>query len=511
MSLIERLHPRQAGVLLHPSSFPGPYGIGDLGSAAHAWLDWLADSGCTLWQVLPLGPTGYGDSPYQSLSSFAGNPLLIAPDELLQEGLLDAQDLDPRPEAPPDRVDFGEAIAYKDRLLALASERFRSRASQSLQDDYDSFCADQSEWLEDFVLFVSLKRSLQGRAWTQWPEELSGRQPDALRQAAASLSEEIAEHRLRQFLFDRQWQAVHRRAQELGITLIGDIPIFVAHDSADVWSAPELFHLRADGEPEVVAGVPPDYFSPTGQLWGNPLYRWSAHQADGFAWWIRRFRSVLRSVDVIRLDHFRGLDAYWEIPGGAPTAEKGRWAPGPGNDLLEAVRQNLGELPIIAEDLGFITPGVRQLRDSFGLPGMKVIQFAFGGDADEDFLPHNYLPRCVVYTGTHDNDTTRGWYASAPEAEQDFCRRYLARDGQEISWDLLRLAWASVADWAIAPLQDILELGTEARMNFPGRPQGNWGWRFQAAHLTPGLAARLFELNDLFGRRPSVIEETLEA
>ena len=508
MSLIERLHPRQAGILLHPTSLPGPHGIGDLGSAAHAWLDWLATSGCTLWQVLPLGPTGYGDSPYQSLSSFAGNPLMISPEELIQDGLLDAHDLDPRPASPPGRVDFGEVIVHKDRLLALASARFRQRASQDLQDLYDSFCADQAEWLEDFALFVALKRSLRGLAWTQWPEELSGRNPEALRQAAASLSAEIAEHRLRQFLFDRQWQAVHHRAQELGIAIIGDIPIFVAHDSADVWAAPQLFYLRSDGESEVVAGVPPDYFSPTGQLWGNPLYRWPAHRADGFAWWIRRFRSVLRSVDVVRLDHFRGFDAYWEIPGGAPTAEKGRWVPGPGPALLEAARDDLGGLPIIAEDLGFITPGVKELRDSFDLPGMKVIQFAFGGDPDDDFLPHNYRPRCVVYTGTHDNDTTRGWYTTAPEAEQDYCRRYLARDGNDISWDLLRVAWSSVADWAIAPLQDVLDLGTEGRMNFPGRPQGNWGWRFFASDLTPGLASRLLELNDLFGRRPRTSDET---
>ncbi len=490
---------RAGGILLHPTSLPGRFGIGDLGPTAESWIDWLAEAGCRLWQVLPLGPTGYGDSPYQGLSTFAGNPLLVSPECMLEDGLLLAADLEPVPAFPSNRVDFSAVIGHKLHLLERASARLPSGTS-SFRQAFDDFCNRQAGWLDDYALFMALKREQGGQAWNRWPAELASRNPSALREASARLADNMQSHRLAQYLFYREWEAIRSRAHSRGIQVIGDVPIFVAHDSADVWTHPELFALDRHGEPEAVAGVPPDYFSPTGQRWGNPVYRWDAMAKDGYAWWIGRMRSVLAMVDVVRLDHFRGFEAYWRIPAEAPTAETGEWVQGPGAELLHALAKALGSLPLIAEDLGVITPEVVALRDSFNLPGMKVLQFAFDSGPQNAFLPHNYLSGCVAYTGTHDNDTAMGWYETAAPEERDFSRRYLAREGTDFAWDLIRAAWSSVADWAITPVQDLLSLGTEARMNYPSRPEGNWSWRLLPEQLMPSLALRMREMNALYGR-----------
>jgi len=497
-SLLEQ---RRCGLLLHPTSLPGPYGIGDFGPAAYSWLEWMASTGSTLWQVLPLGPTGYGDSPYQSFSSFAGNSLLISPELLIQDGLLNHEEVQIE-SWPASAVNFGRVIPYKLRILGLAADRLLIGAAPDLAAPLEQFRHENRAWLEDYARFMAIKASLGGGSWVGWPEELIRREAAALARAERDLRTEIDRHQALQFLFRRQWDQLRGRAHELGIAIVGDIPIFVAHDSADVWASQQLFALHPNGQPALVAGVPPDYFAPTGQLWGNPLYAWEAHAAEQYAWWIERFRAALGLVDIVRLDHFRGFDAYWEIPGEAATAETGRWVPGPGKAFLETVRAHLGGLPVIAEDLGFITPGVIELRDEFGLPGMKILQFAFGSGPSDPFLPHNYPVRCVVYTGTHDNDTVLGWYLTATESERDYCRRYLASEGSEIAFDMARAAWASVAHWAIAPLQDILGLGPEARMNFPGRPDGNWTWRLEAHQITSALADRLRELAHVYGRVP---------
>jgi 4-alpha-glucanotransferase len=493
--------PRASGILLHPTSLPGPYGIGDLGPAAYAWLDFLAETGQQLWQVLPLGPTGYGDSPYQAFSAFAGNPLLISPDRLLEDGLLDEADLADRPDFPAERVDYGPVIEYKYALLGRAFARYQAAPPPELRAELEAFAAQQAAWLDEFALFMALKQEYS-LAWDSWRAAVATRQPEALDEARRERADSAAAHRFYQFLFFRQWRALKDYASAQGIQIIGDVPIFVAYDSADVWSRPDLFRLDADGRPTHVAGVPPDYFSPTGQLWGNPLYRWDVLKRQGYDWWIARLKATLALVDLVRLDHFRGFEAFWEIEAGRPTAEVGRWVKGPGSGFFKAIQQGLGakDLPIIAEDLGVITPEVVALRERFDLPGMKVLQFAFAADAADPFLPHNYPPNCVVYTGTHDNDTTLGWYQSVAENERDFCRRYLARDGSDVAWDLIRLAWASVAHTAVAPLQDLLALGGEARMNLPGRASGNWGWRFTADQLTDPVRLRLAEITRLYGR-----------
>ncbi len=492
---------RASGLLLHPTSLPGPDGIGDLGPEARAFAADLARAGCTFWQVLPLGPTGYGDSPYQTFSAFAGNPYLISPADLLAEGLLLPDDLHARPAFSAGRVDYGVLIPWKKRLLRRAFRRFREGGFPHLEGALAAFRQAQVLWLEDFALFMALKEAHGGAPWTAWPRPLRLRRPAALAAARKSLADAVDEVIFEQFLFFRQWQALREAAAARGVRFIGDVPLFVAHDSADVWAHPELFFLDADGNPTVVAGVPPDYFSATGQRWGNPLYRWEAHHRQGYAWWLARLRTLLGLVDVVRLDHFRGFAAYWEIPADAPTAEAGRWVPGPGAAFFAAVRAALGDPPLIAEDLGVITPDVEALRDRFGFPGMKVLVFAFDGGAKNPFLPHNFSgPNAVVYTGTHDNDTAVGWWqARASEAERDFARRYLAADGRDIAWDLIRAAWRSVAKWAIAPVQDVLALGNEARMNYPGRTGGNWAWRMTAP-LPEEVLARLAEFNALYGR-----------
>ena len=491
---------RLGGILLHPTSLPGMHGIGELGNAAHIWIDWLAEAGCSLWQILPLGPTGYGDSPYQSFSSFAGNTLLIDLDRLIEEGLLSMRDLDPRPDFSPHHVDYSLVLDYKDKLLTLASEYYRNGAADHLKGDFESFCEAQTAWLDDFALFMALKKSHQYVSWPAWEQSLVERQQEAIERAAGQLAKEVEDQRFRQFLFFRQWEDVRQYAAKAGVTIIGDIPFFTAHDSADVWSNQGLFQLDKAGEPVVVSGVPPDYFSSTGQRWGNPLYRWDILREEEYRWWIERFKATLEMVDIVRLDHFRGFEACWEIPGDVPTAEIGRWVPGPGTAFLQELQTTLGELPIIAEDLGIITPEVTALRDEFNLPGMKILQFGFEGDPQHEFLPHNYPRRCVAYTGTHDNDTSKGWYESAPEGARAFCRRYLGSDGRNISWDMARALWTSVAEWVVVPLQDVFGMGSEARMNYPGTLEKNWRWRFTEKQLSQELAARLRDLSLLYGR-----------
>lgn len=491
---------RASGIILHPTSLPGPDGIGDLGPEAYRWVNFLADTGCRLWEVLPLGPTGYGDSPYQCFSAFAGNPYMVSPALLLEQGLITREDLADRPEFPVDRVDFGEAIQWKLKILDRAYLHFSHERTPDLLVEYENFKSRQAFWLEDFALFMAIKESYGGVSWENWPAAMRNRDTTAIEGFIHNHRLEIDRHIFRQFLFFRQWDDLKKYANSLDIKIVGDIPIFVAYDSSDAWSHPELFYLNEDGKPTVVAGVPPDYFSPTGQLWGNPLYHWEVHQKQEYSWWIERFKSTLQLVDVARLDHFRGFAGYWEIPYGMPTAEIGRWVRGPGIDFFEVVRKALGDLPIIAEDLGVITPDVIELRETFGLPGMKVFQFAFSSDPTDPFLPHNYPQQCVAFTGTHDNDTAIGWYQTAPESERDFIRRYLARSGEDIAWDMIRAVWSSVAVFALAPLQDVLSLGPEARMNLPGTASGNWTWRMSPNALTDQIAQRLNETNYLYAR-----------
>jgi 4-alpha-glucanotransferase len=484
-------------VLLHPTSLPSRYGIGDLGSAASQFLDYLNRAKQRLWQVLPLGPTGYGDSPYASPSAFAGNTLLIAPELLIQEGLLESGDVEPLRRLPEDRVVFGELQPLKRQLLEKA---FRSEKRQLTQDRLEAFKRAQAAWLDDFALFTALTE--QHGHWLDWPPPLRDREPAALEQARHELHEQIDLHTFAQFLFFDQWHALRARANQLGISIIGDIPIFVAHESADVWAHRHLFKLDDQGRPTVVAGVPPDYFSATGQLWGNPLYDWHAIARDGYQWWIARMRHLLELVDIVRIDHFRGFEAAWEVPANAATAVHGTWVRGAGKDVFDAIDRALGgHMPVIAEDLGLITDEVRELLAQTGYPGMKVLQFAFGGGSDNPYLPHNYThPNCVVYTGTHDNDTSRGWFTSLSDPERHSLLRYLGDTSSGIACALTRLALASIADTAIVPLQDVLDLGSEARMNVPGSVGGSWMWRVRADQLDLARADNLAELTHIYGR-----------
>jgi 4-alpha-glucanotransferase len=493
---------RASGILLHPTSLPGPHGIGDLGPAAHAWVDALVRARQTWWQVLPLGPTGYGDSPYQCFSAFAGNPNLISHDLLLQDGLMKPCDLE-GVTFPSNFVEYEQARQFKSEATALAWENFQAGSAPALQPLFDNFRAAEADWLDDFALFMTLKEAHGDGSWLEWPETLIQRNPGELERARQKGSAQIGLHMFRQFLFFRQWRALKEYANQQGVRLIGDAPIFIASDSVDVWTHPELFLLDARRRPRVVAGVPPDYFSATGQLWGNPLYDWAKHRETGYAWWLARLRKTLENVDWVRLDHFRGFVANWEIPADSPTAETGRWVKGPGADLFETLRRELGTLPLIAEDLGVITPEVEGLRQQFQLPGMRILQFAFGGAQEDRFLPYRYERNTVVYTGTHDNDTTLGWHALLTDAERRFLRRYAPSTDGDAARDLIRLAWASVADSALAPLQDVLSLGSEARMNRPGTPSGNWRWRFTSDMLTPALIDRLADLTAVYGRAPA--------
>ncbi|MFI5252936.1 MAG: 4-alpha-glucanotransferase [Bacteroidota bacterium] len=482
--------PRLAGVLLHPTSLPSRYGIGDLGSEAFRFIEFLEASGQTIWQVLPLGPTGYGDSPYQCFSAFAGNPYLISPDLLMEAGLLTRDDVEPVPTLDPRKIDYGKVIEYKMNLFRNAYDRFHKTSNAGLAKEFDAFCLKHKTWLNDFSLFMALKEYHEGRYWAAWDIPIRSRKAGAVKEWAKKLSREIGFFKFLQFMFFRQWMAVKNYAASKGILIAGDIPIFIAFDSADAWSNRKLFTINEEGKPISVAGVPPDYFSPTGQLWGNPLYRWDEMKKDDYRWWRSRVASTLELFDILRIDHFRGFEAYWQIPGDAITAEHGKWVKGPGRRFFRTLNKHLGEFPIIAEDLGVITRQVEELRDFCGFPGMKILQFAFGSGMDRNFLPHRYHRRCVVYTGSHDNDTTRGFFEQAKKEANDIypsARAYLNYSGEDIRFELIRAAYASVADMAIIPMQDILNLGSDARMNFPGTFGGNWTWRFTWDQVTPDL------------------------
>ena len=487
---------RRAGVLLHPTSLPGKYGIGTFGEAAYRWVDALAGAGVSLWQMLPLGPTGYGHSPYQCYSAFAGNPLLIDLPALEEEGLL-AENLH------GDRGDFETVAVEYDRVAAyvypLLKEAFYGfRRTPSLVEAFEAFCEREASWLEDYALFMAIKKARHGRGWQAWETPLKKRDPEALEAFARTHAEEVAWQKFMQFLFDRQWMALKAYANQKGVKIVGDLPIYVAEDSADVWAHPELFELDEEGRPLRVAGVPPDYFSETGQRWGNPLYDWKRMEADGYAWWMARIEKSLTLYDLIRIDHFRGFEAYWAVPADEETAVNGEWVEGPGHRFFERLRERFGRLPIIAEDLGIITPEVERLRDDFGLPGMKILQFAFDGDADNPYLPHNHLRRCVVYTGTHDNDTTVGWFEKAENREAILA--YLSRSDEAIHWAMIREAMASVAVFAIVPMQDLLGLGSWARMNTPGETEGNWRWRMTSEQMADAPWRTMRTLAGLYGR-----------
>jgi 4-alpha-glucanotransferase len=492
---------RSAGLLLHPTSLPTKTGIGDLGAGAETFLDWAADAGQRLWQVMPLGPTGWFNSPYGCLSAFAGNPMLISPGRLVAEGLLPAAALESAPGAEGGPVDFGAVVPWKENLLRAAWRKACASGGARLREDLEAFAASSAQryWLDDWCLFAALERKHPGTDWTAWGDELVARVPSALDAARAELADEIEYQKWLQLVFFRQWESVKAEANRRGIQIMGDVPIYVAFGSADVWAHRRLFTVDEHGRAETVAGVPPDYFSSTGQLWGNPLFRWDVMEAESFDWWIERLRLNFRLADVVRIDHFRGFAGYWEVKAGEPTALNGRWVTGPGVKLFVAIRHALGDLPIVAEDLGEITPDVKALLREVNYPGMKVLQFAFH-EIDGEYLPHRHIPNCIVYTGTHDNDTTRGWWQAAGEEERRRVRDYFGTDGNDIEWVLIRAAYASVARRAIVPMQDVLGLGSEARMNMPGRAHDNWAWRAPADAFRPELSGRLRRLAELTGR-----------
>lgn len=491
--------PRAAGVHLHPTSLPGVYGIGDFGPAARRFVEWMAEAGLSLWQMCPLGPTGYGDSPYQCLSAFAGNPLLISLDGLVEDGYLERSEVS-EIQSAAGAVDYGRVIDGHLPALRRAWERFERQAAPAMRRQVAIFAAEHGEWLDDYTLFAALKDEAGGAPWYEWDDPIRRRRPTAVEQARVRLAEEIRFQTFLQFQFFSQWRQLRAHAHAAGVRIVGDMPIFVAHDSAECWAQPELFQFDQDLTPIAAAGVPPDYFSETGQLWGNPLYRWDAHKATDFVWWVRRLRSQFELFDFLRVDHFRGFAAYWRVPWGDRTAERGEWVPTPGRALFDRVFAELGALPIIAEDLGLITPDVVSLMEHCGFPGMKVLQFAFDPGDPNDYFPHNYEPHSVVYTGTHDNDTVQGWMAHADEADQALALRYLHSDGAEIHWDFIRAAFASVSRLAIVPMQDFLGLGSLSRMNVPGTTGGNWSWRMAPGAADEGLAARIRDLATLYQR-----------
>jgi 4-alpha-glucanotransferase len=488
---------RSAGVLLHPTSLPSRYGIGDIGPHAVSFLDWAAAAGMHIWQVLPLNPPGYGNSPYGCLSSFAGNPLLISPEELLREDLLEPEDVEDVPHFRSDHVEFSRVTEWKYALLHESFRRFRRR--EDLVREVEMFAAAEREWLDDYALYMTLKRRHDGEPWWKWESRLAQRNRPALERIRRNHAEDVLFWQYVQWVFFRQWGEIREAAHARGVMIMGDVPIYVACDSADVWGHRDLFDLDEHGEPTVVAGVPPDYFSETGQRWGNPLYRWDAMRETDFHWWVSRVRISLRLADVVRLDHFRGFAAYWEIPAKEPTAVHGRWMPGPGRELFDAMREALGGLPLVAEDLGFITEDVHELRRVTGLAGMKILQFGFG-QPDSPHLPHRYDPHTVVYTGTHDNDTARGWFATASEEERSLAHAYLGCEIDDVASGLIRAAYTSVAETAIVPVQDILGLGSEARMNTPGAEHDNWSWRLLPGALTREHAEELRQLAEITGR-----------
>jgi 4-alpha-glucanotransferase len=504
--LFDWLSTRSAGVLLHPTSLPGSQGVGTLDAAAVRFLDLLKASGMTWWQVCPLGPTGYGDSPYQCFSAFAGNPYLVDLQDLVARKLLTADEVAPLSKVGIGNVDFGALYELKWPLLRKAYGRYKSAGFPSLgPESFADFKKAQGSWLDAYACFRALKDSFGGKAWWDWPAPARSFK-GLTAKTRAPLADEIGAHQFYQYAFFTQWGLIRAEAAKRGIGIIGDIPIFVAADSADVWAEPELFELGPDGRPVAVAGVPPDYFSSDGQLWGNPLYRWDIHAADGYAWWKKRLGATFAVCDIVRIDHFRGFDAYWRIPLPAENAKKGEWIPGPGLDFFRAIKSAFPDARIIAEDLGLLTPSVEQLLADTGLPGMAVLQFAFGGDAKNPYLPHNLRGNGVIYPGTHDNDTAIGWYAQADEKTRDHVRRYLRVTGNEVAWDFIRAAYSAVSRIAVLPMQDLLSLGSSGRLNSPGTAQGNWRWRLADADMekliTGGTAAYLAELSALTGRLP---------
>lgn len=526
---------RKSGVLLHPTSLPSVYGIGDFGAEARRFVDTLEEAGQSLWQILPLVPIGYGNSPYQSTSAFAGNILLISPDELVEMGLLTEEDLGEIPAFDKERVDYDAVKAYKLPLLHKAYETFCAKADEDMQADFAAFCEKQDMWLADFALFTALqahfraerakgideeeylafavdtidflteeqqKDYFESACWNTWPRTLRKRNAASLKKWTRLLANAIEEEKFYQYLFFTQWQALKAYANEKGISIMGDTPIFMAYDSADVWANQKLFQLDSMGFPTVVAGVPPDYFCAEGQLWGNPLYDWKAHKKTGYLWWTERIHKALEDVDYLRIDHFRAFESHWEVKFGAENAIVGEWKKGPGMDFFKTIEKTLGKLPLIAEDLGIITDEVRALREEAGFPGMRVLQFAFGNDKNNAYLPHSCDKNSVMYSGTHDNDTTRGWYETATEVEKDHYRRYLNVDGRDVAWDFIRMAFASPAVFSIVPVQDVLNLDGSHRMNRPGIAGGNWGFRFDWSQWEEGYTHGLRYLAELFGRCP---------
>ncbi|MEW6129005.1 MAG: 4-alpha-glucanotransferase [Acidobacteriota bacterium] len=498
---------RASGILLHITSLPGEFGVGDLGPQAYRFIDFLAASKQTIWQILPLTPTGYGDSPYQSYSAFAGNTNMISPELLVEDELLSPADLQDAPTGDPDRVDFGAVVEFKNRILAQAYRNYKNSPSDKHHGDFSYFCDFAETWLDDYALFRALLKAHDDAAWNTWSRKLATREPEAMAQARLELAEEIEAQKFYQYLFFKQWFQLKAYAKQQHVKLFGDMPIFVAHNSSDVWAHPELFKLNEDGSPTVVAGVPPDYFSEDGQLWGNPIYRWEGMRASEFEWWIERMGATLQMVDLVRIDHFRGFISAWEVPAGDRTAKHGKWVEVPGREVFQAFKANFRELPIVAEDLGVITPEVEALRDDFQFPGMKILQFGLGGDARNTYLPHHYPRNAVVYTGTHDNDTVVGWYQEKLQSENphsrrelNFCLKYLNSTGEAIHWDFIRAALASVADIAILQMQDVLGLNTGARMNLPATEKGNWNWRVRAEMMTKEVSERLREMTEIYGR-----------
>ncbi len=493
---------RLSGILVHPTSFPSPYGIGDLGPGAYDFIDFLKASGQHLWQVLPLGPTGFGDSPYQGFSAFAGQPLIISPDKLIEMKLLTREDLQGMPQWDPRRVDYGPAIQFKTGLLKKAFQAFAHTPDKTLLEEFELFCQEEKDWLDDYALFMACKDLHEGRRWLEWEKDLMMPTEETKKEYRKKLADSISYYSFVQFIFQKQWLELRDYAHEKDVEIIGDIPIFVSLDSADVWADKKQFQLDTKGYPTSVAGVPPDYFSATGQLWGNPLYDWDYHKETGYAWWIKRIRRQLTLTDYLRIDHFRGFEAYWSVPAGEETAINGKWVKGPCEDLFHAIEKALGDnLPIFAEDLGIITPEVEHLRDSLGFPGMKVLQFGFGDMNDTNYVPHFYTsPNCICYTGTHDNDTTMGWYASQPEVIRDRVRRYGNTSGDYVSLDFIRFCMGSIAKYAIFPIQDLFVMGSDARMNTPGVAAANWAFRYVKEDLSEDRKQWLLSTTTLFGR-----------
>ncbi len=491
---------RKSGILLHVTSLPGKYGIGTMGSEARAFVDFLVASGQKLWQILPLGHTGYGDSPYQCFSAFAGNPLLIDLEKLVQESLLDRKELPENEHFPDDQVDYGKVFRYKYALLGKAYDRFLDSKGAKIKQQFETFCTGNKKWLDDYALFMALKDHHEGKPWLEWSDQIKMREADAIKRYEQHLSKEVGFYRFLQFVFYHQWLELKSYANVNKVQIIGDIPLYVALDSADAWANPELFDFDETMTPRTIAGVPPDYFSATGQLWGNPIYDWKYLEQNNFQWWIDRIQANFLLYDILRIDHFRGLAAYWAVPYGEETAINGKWIDAPGHAMLKAVYKELGEKPIIAENLGVITPDVEEMREAFNMPGMKILQFAFDSGEENEFIPHTYDKNSVVYTGTHDNNTTLGWYHESSEQDKQNVRDYFCFDDNDPAWSFIRLAWSTVSNVAIVPMQDILRLGAEARMNFPGKSPGYWKWRYTKKMITEEHVSELLRITKIYGR-----------